>query len=174
MFLPPPKYSEIRRFVSRVLSKHEANAPKFEALRAVKSIAGNPVQLHYGDFTAELDNTCAVGWKLKEHPNVEVGFDLFDEKAHIYIKQRVHTVDLDVDRQSAAEIIEAIGAALNRLGFPGDKHAEIDVILRDKRVNQGKRIFRYDVKDYRTALEQLKAVLEKHKVSASIQRGAPQ
>lgn len=163
-----PDYSKIRSFISDTLAKYKANFPKFVALSKIKSIGGNPVELEYGDYTEHLGSICVIGWTLVDYPVVSIGFDLFDESASIYVKQRTIHVDIDIDSQSPAEIISILGAKLNSLGFPGEKHAEIDVILRDKRLNQGKRVLRYDVKDYSTVLEKLKAVLETHKVHATL------
>lgn len=166
--IDPPNYQEIRQFVGAALRKFSDNIAKFIELSKVREIGGNKLAPDCGDFTPDLGTIGVAGWKLTDHPTVTIGFDVFDDVARIFIKQRVITVPIDVDRQSAAELVSVLGQALNKLGFPGDKHAEIDVILRDKRVNQGKRILRYNVKDYKSALEQLKDVLERHKVQATI------
>lgn len=171
----PPPYNKIKHFIAGIIARTSASLPKFAALRSVETIGGNKVKLDYGDYTNELGSMAAIGWKLVDYPEVEFGFDVLSDYVDVYTR-RSHSRDLPVDisRQSPAAIIESIGKYLNKLGFPGDKRAEIDVILRDKRLNKGKRMLRYNVDDYRTALEQLKAVLEHHKVSASLQRGAPQ
>lgn len=171
----PPPYSKIKRFISEIITRASASLPKFAALRAVESIGGNRVELSYGDYTGDLDQMAAIGWRLIDYPEIEFGFDVLDDYVEFHLR-RAYKRDLriDVSRQSPESIIDSIGKYLNKLGFPGDKQAEIDVILRDKRLNKGKRMLRYNVKDYRTALEQLKEVLEKHKVSASLQRGTPQ
>lgn len=165
----PPPYGKIKQFISGIISRTMASLPKFAALRAIKSIGGNRVKLSYGDYTRDLEHMAAIGWKLVDYPEVEVGFDALSDNVDVYVRYR-HLQDLPVDiaRQTPAAIIESIAKYLNKLGFPGDKQAEIDVILRDKRLNKGKRMLRYNVDDYRTALEQLKAVLERHKVQASI------
>jgi hypothetical protein len=171
----PPPYGKIKQFISGIISRTMASLPKFAALRSVKSIGDNRVELSYGDYTRDLDRMAAIGWKLVDYPQVEIGFDALSDNLDVYVRHR-HLQDLPVDiaKQTPAAIIESIAKYLNNLGFPGDKRAEIDVILRDKRLNKGNRVLRYNVNDYRTALEQLKAVLERHKVSASLQHGAPQ
>lgn len=171
----PPPYGKIKQFISGVISRTMASLPKFAALRAVKSIGGNRVELSYGDYTRDLEHMAAIGWKLVDYPKIEIRFDALSDNMVVHTRyRRLQDIPVDIAKQTPAAIIESIAKYLNKLGFPGDKQAEIDIILRDKRLNKGKRMLRYNVKDYRTALEQLKGVLEKHKVSASLQRGTPQ
>jgi hypothetical protein len=159
----PPKYVEVRRIVDEVDSKITNAMPKFRELAKVKSFNGLDAEISNGDFDDTVGHLPWIGWKLKDYP-IEIFFDVEDKDITMLVRSRLrYPIKFDLDTWPVEKIVNAISKCLKDHGFPGDKTAEIDVILRDKRLNKGERIFRYDVSNYRTALEQIKVVLEQHK-----------
>jgi len=154
-----PNYARVRQIATKFIRDIKIIIDKYEEFIECNEILGMP-------FKHRDEGVICQMFNKENRIHVAITPNYADEIGGVDVwvgQKHIAALDYEALRDKPRDVIKKIENVLRKHGFAGDPHSQIDVILRDTRMNKGARVLRYDVRDSKRALEELKAVLEKYK-----------